>query len=124
MSSNQFDAIVYCLKLGLSSSLDISFKFCKGDFITAFKASILLSFFLYGIICKVNEFVFQIFQGVLLACSSDVSFFVPIPLYASVYTSNQDIASYIKLALVVKERSFHVLLNDEGPAGTTFLRDQ
>lgn len=61
MSRYEFYSIVNCLKLDLCVTLNIFFKLCKGDFVTSFKASIFLSFFLDGIICEVNEFVFQIF---------------------------------------------------------------
>lgn len=126
---NQFSRYIfhffeYWFELELSVGFNISLKFSKCDFIATLKFSILLSFLLNSIVCQVNQFIVKVFQGVLSACCSNVAFFIPISFHTSINGSYQNVNTDVEFSFVVKERIFHILLNNKSARRVTFLTDQ
>ena len=57
-----------------------------------------------------HKLIVDIFQGILLTGGPDIPILIPIPLDGPINRGNQNIAPYIKLALIIQEGFFHVFL--------------
>lgn len=58
-----------------------------------------------------NKLVLYILEAVLLTCRPYIPLVVPVAFHDAIYSGDKDVASYVKLTLVVQERVLHVLLD-------------
>lgn len=110
-----------CTKFYFCIRFYISFKIRKANFIEILKFPILLSFFLYSIICEMDQFIIQILQSILFARCTHIPLLIPISFNETINASDEDVTTNIEFALIVQERILHVFLYDKCTAISTFL---
>lgn len=88
-------------KFDLRIRFYIFLKIRKANLIKILKLSIFFSFFLYGVICKMNQFIVQVLQSILFARCTHITLLIPVPFDESIDTRYENIAAYIKFTLIV-----------------------
>lgn len=91
--------------------LDIFIQFKHRDFITHLIFAVIFIFLLNSIISQMNHVVVQRIFLVFVGRGSNVPFFVPIPLDASIYLCNKSVAPNIKFSFIVKQWLIYILLD-------------
>jgi hypothetical protein len=86
-----------------------------GELVATLKLPVVITLLLDCVVSQMNKSISNILKIEVLATSPKVALIVPIALEVAINSSQQSVASNVKLSVLVEERLFNVFLDNVRP---------